>query len=295
MRWLFRDAWDEWLRRREVARVVVADGLVAGAMCTGGVLWVAFAGVVGGGTTALGVVAGTATDSLALLGAFTIASNDGLSSRLFSDAPSFACCFLFANAFGGVPVAEVFVPAVAEGALATEDASDAEEARSASSSSGDNAFEEATDASVSAWRRASLARAKLGRRCNRRRRCRRGCRRESRVDESEFEDTAVEAVERERRAFCLAVRARLVRGAAPVLRTRFVFFVFGACFGGVTLRGGGVTSASSELSESESELFGPFFADSDMDDASSEALGSDTTDDRLIECPKACWYTRKVS
>ena len=156
VRWLFRDTLEGLLWRREVARVV-GDGVVAGAMCTGGV-GVVVAGVVGGETTALGVVAGTATDSFALLGAFTIASNDGLWSRLFSDALSLACCFFLGNALGGATVAEVFFPAVAEGALATEDvseaaseaASEAEDARFASSSSSDNSLEEAAESSVSA-------------------------------------------------------------------------------------------------------------------------------------------------
>lgn len=96
-----------------------------------------------------------------------------------------------------------------------------------------------------------------------------------------FEDSEDEAAERERRGFFFAFSARFVRGAATDLRTRFVF---GVCFGGVTVRGGGVTSASSELAELE--LFGSLFVDTDADDASSEALCSDTTDDRVIECPK---------
>ena len=61
----------------------------------------------------------------------------------------------------------------------------------------------------------------------------------------------------------------------------------------MTARGGGVTSASSELAESES--FGSFFADPDVDDASSDALSSDTTDDWVIECPKSLLVHDKVS
>lgn len=139
-------------------------GEAAGAMCAGGARVVGASGVgaVFAGAEGDGLVAGTATDALVLLGALTSASNDGSPSRLCSATRSAACCvlasagvsvrFLGARRGAGVVLVEA-AEAVEAAEVAEEDADDDADARCSAACS-----------------RASLARARLGRRCRRRRR-----------------------------------------------------------------------------------------------------------------------------
>ena len=272
-------------------------GETAGAMCTGGAR--SGVGAVFAGAEGAGVVAGTATDALALLGALTSASKDGSPSRLCSAARSAACCVL---ASAGVSVrflgarrgAEVVLVEPAEAAEAAEEDADDDDA-------------DDDDARCSAaCSRASLARARLGRRCRRRRRWRwrwrcllRWLRLRHRADEDAEEtdaerdrrdgtETEAEAVERERRRGFRCFFDRFVGGACGVRRLLVVCpFAFRAAglVGGLTGRGGGAVDRlwSARVPEAEADVDDeaeePRLGPADTD-ASSSALDSDVSEER---------------
>ena len=249
------------------AGVGFAVGEAAGARCTGGARL--SAGLVGVATTddpAAGssVVAGTATDALALLGALTSASNDGSPSRLSSAARSAACCFVASTGVrvrlgaggrgvgAGVALAAVVVvvaPVAEEAEVEVEEEADAEDAlarpwSSSALSLSLLSLDAADDARRSACSRASLARARLGRRCRRRRWWRwrrRGLRLRRRADEEAETDTDADADRDRRGGFRFALRARLVGDARAVRLLVVVPFPFRATGlgGGLTGRGGG--------------------------------------------------------
>ena len=143
----------------------VVGETASGAMCTGGarVAGVSGVGDVCAGAEGGALVAGTATDALALLGALTSASNDGSPSRLCSATWSAACCVLVS---AGVSVR--FLGARRGAGVVLVEAAEATEAAEEDASSSLDDDENARRSA--ACSRASLARARLGRRCRRRRR-----------------------------------------------------------------------------------------------------------------------------
>ena len=269
------------------AGVGFAVGEAEGARCTGGArLSAGVVGVAFGAEDAAGssVVAGTATDALALLGALTSASNDGSPSRLSSAARSAACCFvasagvrvrLGAGGRGvgaGVALAAVVVvvaPVAEEAEVEVEEEAAAEDALARPWSSSVLSLsllslDAADDARRSACSRASLARARLGRRCRRRRWwwwwCRRGLRLRRRADEDAETDTDADADRDRRGGFRFALRARLVGDARAVRLLVVVPFPLratGLVVGGLTGRGGGTVDflrSSARVPEAEADV-----------------------------------------